>query len=164
MNSISTSCVRFGRSAAARSACVGLVTLSLLGLCSNTFAADKPPLAPDSVAPFTTESRISATVEVGLRALASDIEDDIPRRLASIDERVNCVHRRVFLFRVNANCDVWGFVERSGPVSLYGRGDRVYGSVPIYGALEGQGANRFTSRIHGETEAVLLLRPKRAPN
>jgi len=62
---------------------------------------------------------------------------DIPRRLASIDERVRCVHRRVLVFRVNANCDIWGFVERSGPVSLYGRGNRIYGSVPIYGALEG---------------------------
>jgi Domain of unknown function (DUF4403) len=115
--------------------------------------AEKPPLIPDTVAPFTTESRISATIEFGLRALAEDIESDIPRRLASIDERVRCVHRRVLVFRVNANCDIWGFVERSGPVSLYGRGNRVYGSVPIYGALEGQGANRFTSRIRGETEA-----------
>jgi hypothetical protein len=67
------------------------------------------------------------------------------------------VHRRVLFFRVNANCDIWGFVERSGPVSLYGRGDHVYGSVPIHGAIEGQGANRFTARIHGETEASATI-------
>ena len=123
----------------------------------SAFAADKPPLAPDTVPPFTTDSRVSATIEFSLRALASDIEEHIPRRLASIDERVNCVHRRVLFFRVNANCDIWGFVERSGPVSLYGRGNHVYGSVPIHGAIEGQGANRFTARIHGETEASATI-------
>jgi hypothetical protein len=134
-----------------------------MSLCSTAFATEKPPLAPDTVAPFTTDSRISATIEFGLQALASDIEENIPRRLASIDERMTCVHRRVLFFRVNANCDVYGFVERSGPVSLYGRGDRVYGSVPIYGALEGQGANRFTSRIHGETEASATIEAEARP-
>jgi len=134
-----------------------------MGLCSTAFAADKPPLAPDTVAPFTTDSRISATIEFGLPALASDIEQDIPRRLASIDEQVSCVHRRVLFFRVNANCNVWGYVERSGPVSLYGRGDRVYGSVRIDGALEGQGANRFTARIHGETEASATIEAEAHP-
>ena len=134
-----------------------------MALCSTAFAADKPPMVPDTVPPFTTDSRVSATIEFSLRALASDIEEDIPRRLASIDERVSCVHRRVLFFRVNANCDIWGFVERSGPVSLYGRGDRVYGSVPIYGAIEGQGANRFTSRIHGETEASAIIEAEARP-
>nr|WP_249780365.1 DUF4403 family protein [Bradyrhizobium sp. dw_411] len=126
-------------------------------------AAEKPPLAPDTVAPFTTDSRISATIEFGLPALAAEIEKDIPRRLATIDERVSCVHRRILVFRVNANCDIWGYVERSGPVSLYGRGGRVYGSVPIHGALEGQGANRFTARIHGETEASATIEAEARP-
>jgi hypothetical protein len=161
MNLLSTSCIERRRTAFGRSA--GLVALGLLGLCSTAFAADKPPLAPDTVAPFTTDSRISATIEFSLPALAADIEKDIPRRLASIDERVSCVHRRVLFFRVNANCDIWGYVERSGPVSLYGRGDRVYGSVPIHGVLEGQGANRFTSRIHGETEASATVEAEAHP-
>jgi hypothetical protein len=136
-----------------------------LGLASvsSASAADKPPQAPDTVAPFTTESRISATVEFGLHALATDISDDIPRRLATIDERVSCVHRRVLGFRVNANCDIYGYVERSGPVSIYGRDGRIYGSVPIYGALEGQGANRFTARIHGETEASATIEAEARP-
>lgn len=160
---ISASCLRLDRLAIGRSARAGLAALGLMSLCSTAFATEKPPLAPDTVAPFTTDSRISATIEFGLQALASDIEQDVPRRLASIDERMSCVHRRVLFFRVNANCDVYGFVERSGPVSLYGRGDRVYGSVPIYGALEGQGANRFTSRIHGETEASATIEAEARP-
>ena len=163
MKPFSTSCIQDRRIPLAQSARAGLAALGLAALCSPAFAAEKPPLAPDSVAPFTTDSRISATIEFGLRALASDIEEDIPRRLASIDERISCVHRRVLFFRVNANCDVWGYVERSGGVSLYGRGDRVYGSVPIYGALEGQGANRFTSRIHGETEASATIEAEARP-
>jgi hypothetical protein len=158
MESIASRRIAFHRSTRAT-----LVALGLISLCATASAADKPPLAPDTVSPFTTDSRISTTVEFGLPALATEIEKDIPRRLASIDERVNCVHRRVLVFRVNANCDIWGFVERSGPVSLYGRGDRVYGSVPIHGALEGQGANRFTRRIHGETEASATVEVEARP-
>lgn len=132
-------------------------------VASPAAVTGKPSPVPDAVAPFTTESRISATIEFRLQALAEDIAADIPRRLATIDERVQCVHRRVLAFRVNANCDIRGFVERSGPVSLYGRGNRVYGSVPIHGALEGQGANRFTSRIHGETEARAIIEVEARP-
>jgi Domain of unknown function (DUF4403) len=163
MNIISTSCFLRRRIALGRSACAGLAVLTLAGLSSTAFAAEQPPLAPDTVAPFTTDSRISATIEFGLRALASDIDENIPRRLATIDERVSCVHRRVLFWRINANCDIYGYVERSGGVSLYGRGDRVYGSVPIYGALEGQGANRFTARIHGETEASATIEAEARP-
>lgn len=163
MPSISTSSFLPSRSSKFRSACVAVAALGCLGVCSDALAAEKPPLAPDTVAPFSTSSRISATVEFGLSDLASDIEADIPKRLASIDERVSCVHRRVLFWQVNANCDIYGYVERSGSVSLYGRGDRVYGSVPIYGALEGQGANRFTSRIHGETEASATIEAEARP-
>jgi hypothetical protein len=151
------------RSAARCLALAALTAFGLVVLISGAPADEKPPLAPDTVAPFTTDSRVSAAIEFGLPALASKIEENIPRRLATIDERVSCVHRRVLFFRVNANCDIYGYVERSGPVSLYGRGDRVYGSVPIYGALEGQGANRFTARIHGETEASATIEVEARP-
>src|SRR6201994_62365 len=148
------------RSAARRLALAGL---GIAALCSPALADEKPPLAPDTVAPFTTDSRISAAIEFGLPALASAIGQDIPKRLATIDEEVTCVNRRVLFARIRANCDIYGFVERSGPVSLYGRGERVYGSVPIYGALEGQGANRFTARIHGETEASATIEVEARP-
>jgi hypothetical protein len=149
-----------GRGPLARTA---LAAIGLVLLCSTADAADKPPFAPDTVPPFSTDSRISATIEFGLPALAGEIDKDIPRRLATIDERVSCVHRRVLFFRVNANCDIYGYVERTAGVSLYGRGDRVYGSVPIHGALEGQGANRFTARIHGETEASATVEVEARP-
>lgn len=137
--------------------------LALTFLAQTALAADKPPLSPDPPTPLATISRVSATIEFGLPALAKAIEQGIPQRLATIDERVNCVHRRVLMFRVNANCDVFGFVNRTGGVSLYGRGDRVYGAVSIYGAAEGQGANRFTSRIRGETEARATIEAEARP-
>ncbi len=141
----------------------GLGAIAVVAVPWIAVAADKPPLSPDTASTFATTSHISATIEFGLPALASDIERDIPKRIATIDERVNCVHRRVFVFRVNANCDVWGFVDRTSPVSLYGRGDRVYGAFSIYGAAEGQGANRFTARIRGETEARATIEAEARP-
>jgi len=163
MNLVCTSCAHRTQKAFGRSTLAGLAVLGLVGFCPAADAAEKPPLAPDTVAPFSTNSRLSASIEFSLPALAADIERDIPQRLASIDEKISCVHRRVLFWKVNANCDVWGYVERSGPVSLYGRGDRVYGSVPIRGALEGQGANRFTARIHGETEASATIEASARP-
>ena len=63
-----------------------LAALALGAIPSIAFGADKPPLAPDTVAPFSTNSRLSAGIEFGLPSLAADIERDIPQRLASIDE------------------------------------------------------------------------------
>jgi hypothetical protein len=126
------------------------------------FAGEKPPVSPDQPSSLTTTSRVSATVEFGLPAIASAIERDIPRRLATIDERIGCVNRRVLVFRIRANCDVDGFVDR-GAMSLYGRGDHVVGSVPIFGTIEGQGANRFTSRIHGDAEGRAMVEVEARP-
>jgi hypothetical protein len=140
-----------------------LAAICLAALPSMALAGGKPMLSPDAAAPLATASRISATIEFGLPALAAAIERDIPKRLATIDERVNCVHRRVLIFRVNANCDVWGFVDRTSPVSLYGRGDRVFGAVSIHGAAEGQGANRFTAAIRGGTEARATIEAEARP-
>jgi hypothetical protein len=72
------------------------------------------------------------------------------------------VNRRVFVFRVRANCDVEGFVDR-GAMSLYGRGNHIVGSVPIFGTIEGQGANRFTSRIHGDAEGRATVEVESRP-
>jgi len=116
-------------------------------------SAEKPPLVPDPAPALTTASRVSAIVEFGLPALAAEIDKKVPKRLATIDERINCVHKTILVFKVNANCDITGFIEKTSPVSLSGRGDHIIGALSIYGAAEGQGANRITERIHGQTEA-----------
>jgi hypothetical protein len=139
-----------------------LVLLGTAAFAGTAFAGEKPPVIPDQPPSLTTASRVSATIEFGLPSIASAIERDIPRRLATIDERIGCVNKRVLVFRVRANCDVDGFVDRGG-LSLYGRGDHIVGSVPIFGSIEGQGANRFTSRIHGETEGRALVEVEARP-
>jgi hypothetical protein len=139
-----------------------IVLCCAIALSGPAIAGEKPPVIPDQPSSLTVPSRVSAVVEFGLPAIAAAIERDIPKRLATIDERIGCVNRRVLIFRVRANCDVDGFVDR-GALSLYGRGDRVVGSIPIFGAIEGQGANRFTSRIHGDAEGRAMVEVESRP-
>jgi hypothetical protein len=145
-----------------QAACGALVLLCTACFAGNAIAGEKPPLIPDQPSALTTISQISTAIEFGLPSIASAIERDVPKRLATIDERIGCVNRRVFLFRIRANCDVAGFVDR-GALSLYGRGDHVVGSVPIFGTVEGQGANRFTSRIHGDAEGRATVEVESRP-
>ncbi len=141
----------------------GAALLFVTFLCNSGRADEAPPVSPDKPAPFVTPSHVSASIEFGIPALASAVERDVPRRLATFDERIQCVHRRVLFFRVRANCDIEGAIERTGPVSLYGRGDAIIGSTPIYGAVSGQGANRFTRRIHGAAEAGVVVEAEARP-
>ena len=90
-------------------------------LAGPAVAGEKPPVIPDQPSSLATPSRVSATIEFGLPAIASAIERDIPRRLATIDERIGCVNRRVLVFRIRANCDVDGFVDRGSDVALWPR-------------------------------------------
>jgi hypothetical protein len=139
-----------------------LCTASFASFAGTALAGEKPPVIPDQPQSLKIASRVSATIEFGLPAVASAIERDIPKRLSTIDERIGCVNKRVLVFRIRANCDVDGFVDR-GAISLYGRGDHVVGSVPIFGTIEGQGANRFTSRIHGEAEGKAMVEVEARP-
>jgi hypothetical protein len=139
-----------------------LLLLCTVSFAGTVLAGEKPPVIPDAPSALTTTSRVSATMEFGLPSIASAIERDVPKRLATIDERIGCVNRRVLVFRIRANCDVDGFVDR-GPMSLYGRGDRIVGAVPIFGSIEGQGANRFTSRIHGDAEGRAIVEVEARP-
>jgi hypothetical protein len=139
-----------------------LVLLCTAAFAGMALAGEKPPVISDQPSALTTPSRVSATIEFGLPSIASAVERDVPRRLATIDERIGCVNRRVLVFRIKANCDVNGFVDR-GTMSLYGRGDHIVGSIPIFGTIEGQGANRFTSRIHGNAEGRAMVEVESRP-
>ena len=139
-----------------------LLLLYTVSFAGTVLAGEKPPVIPDAPSALTTTSRVSATMEFGLPSIASAIERDVPKRLATIDERIGCVNKRVLVFRIRANCDVDGFVDR-GAMSLYGRGDHLLGSVPIFGTIEGQGANRFTSRIHGDAEGRAMVEVESRP-
>jgi len=139
-------------------------SLLLAAPMAEARAAEKPPLAPDPPPALTTASRVSATIDFGLPALATAITQKVPKRLATINERINCVHRTILVFKVNANCDITGFVDRTSPVTLAGRGDHIAGALTIYGAAEGQGANRITERIRGQTEASATIEADARPH
>jgi hypothetical protein len=139
-----------------------LVLLCITAFAGAALAGEKPPVMPDQPSALTTPSRVSATIEFGLPSIASAVERGVPMRLATIDERIGCVNRRVLVFRIRANCDVNGFVDR-GAMSIYGRGDYLVGSIPIFGTIEGQGANRFTSRIHGDAEGRAMVEVESRP-
>src|SRR5471032_1062843 len=145
-----------------RAICGAFVLLCFGNFPGLAIAGEKPPVMPDQPLALTTTSRISVAIEFGLPSIALAIERDVPKRLATIDERIGCVNRRVFVFRIKANCDVYGFVDR-GAISLYGRGDHIIGSVPVFGTIEGQGANRFTSRIHGDAEGRAMVEVESRP-
>jgi hypothetical protein len=132
-------------------------------LITPAAAAEEPVLSPDRPLPFSVPSRISANVEFSLPALAADVNRGIPKRLATFHERIACVHRRVFIFRMNADCDISGYVERTGPISLYGRGESVVGTLSIYGAMTGQRANRFTALVKGDAEARTTVEAVASP-
>jgi hypothetical protein len=66
------------RSATRWSALSALAAIGVATLSTAALADEKPPLAPDTVAPFMTDSRVSATIEFGLPSLASRVEEDIP--------------------------------------------------------------------------------------
>jgi hypothetical protein len=138
---------------ATRNPLSNVVLLCATSLVGPAIAGEKQPVIPDALSALTTTSRVS---------IASAIERDVPKRLATIDERIGCVNKRVFRLRIKANCDVDGFVDR-GAMSVYGRGDHVVGSVPIFGTIEGQGANRFTSRIHGAAERRAIVEVEARP-
>jgi hypothetical protein len=139
-----------------------LVLLCTTAFAGTALAGDKPPVMPDQPSALTTPSRVSATIVFGLPSIASAVERNVPKRLATIDERIGCVNKRVLVFRIRANCDVNGFVDR-GAMSIYGRGDYIVGSIPIFGTIEGQGANRFTSRIHGDAEGRAMVEVESRP-
>src|SRR5579863_1321516 len=141
----------------------GTALLFVALLYTRAHADASPPVSPDRPAANVTLSRVTATIEFAIPALARAVERDVPRRIATFDEEITCVHRRVLFFRVRANCDIWGYVERTGPVTLYGRGDAIVGSTPIYGTVSGQGANRFTARIHGGGEARVTVEAEARP-
>src|SRR5580704_10412556 len=65
-----------------------LVLLSTAAFTGTALAGEKPPLMPDQPSALTTTSRVSATIEFGLPSIASAVERDVPRRLATIDERI----------------------------------------------------------------------------
>jgi hypothetical protein len=121
------------------------------------FAAEKPPLAPDQDTPLVVKSRVSAVLSFSAHALAEELDREVPRRLASFDDRLTtCGHRRGFFRRrVDIQCFVTGYVEQTGPVYLRAEGDRLVAEIKLEGSVYGQGARGLARLVHGVAQGAM---------
>jgi hypothetical protein len=132
-------------------------------------AIDKPPLSPDQAAPAVTQSSISATIEIGMRALDDALEQRVPKRLATFDDRMTeCWHRRILGRDVDIDCVYSGYVERVGGIPLRAEDGRLVASTPLFGVVSAQGTGRFTRLLHGTAQGQMTMfasaRPRLRPD
>jgi hypothetical protein len=121
------------------------------------FALEKPPLSPDYDSPLIVQSKVSAVLSFSARALAEELNREVPRRLASFEDReTTCGHRRGFFRRqVDIQCVVTGYIERTSPVYLRAQGNRIEAEVKLDGSVYGQGAHGLGRLIHGIAQGAM---------
>jgi hypothetical protein len=103
------------------------------------------------------QSKVSAVLSFSAHVLAEELDREVPRRLASFDDRLTtCGHRRGFFRRqVEIQCVVTGYVERTAPVYLRAEGNRVAAEVKLAGSIYGQGARGLGRLIHGDAQGAM---------
>jgi hypothetical protein len=133
--------------------------VAVLALANPALAAEKPPIAPDQDTPLVVQSRVSAVLSFSARALAEELDREVPRRLASFDDQLTtCGHRRGFFRRqVDIQCFVTGYVERTGPVYLRAEGNRLVAEIKLEGSVYGQGARGLARLVHGVAQGAMNL-------
>lgn len=146
-----------------------VLALALNGIAPLARADDPAPKEPSATAAMTAQSKISAIVEFGLPALDRALEQQIPRRLATFEDRTTrCWHRRMFRREIDIDCAYSGFVERTGPISLRADKGRLSAAVPLFGTVAGQGIGRFARLLHGTADGQLTVyaaaRPRLRPD
>jgi hypothetical protein len=134
------------------------------------FALEKPPLGPDQDSPLIVQSKVSAVLSFSARALAEELDREVPRRLASFEDReTTCGHRRGFFRReVDIQCVVTGYIERTSPVYLRAQGNRIEAEVKLDGSVYGQGARGLARLVHGVAQGAMDVfvdaSPRLTPN
>ena len=121
-------------------------------------ALEKPPFSPDQDdAPLIVQSKVSAVLSFSARALADKLNREVPRRLASFEDReTTCGHRRGFFRReVDIQCVVTGYIERTSPVYLRAQGNRIEAEVKLDGSVYGQGARGLARLIYGVAQGAM---------
>src|ERR1700689_3878450 len=131
--------------------------VALLALANPALAAEKPPIAPDQDTPLVVQSRVSAVLSFSAHALAEELDREVPRRLASFEDRpTTCGHRRgLFRRQVDIQCVVTGDIERTAPIYLRAEGNRIEAEVKLAGSVMGQGARGLGRLIHGVAQGAM---------
>jgi len=144
------------RQSVSKAAMAGLF-LPLLAV-PTLHAAERPPLIPDTAPTTVAQSSISATIEIGLRALSDALEARVPKRLVDVTDRTSeCWHRRIFGREIDIDCEYSGYVERVGGIPLRAENGRLTAATPLFGSLSAQGVGRLVSRIHGSAEGEMTV-------
>jgi Domain of unknown function (DUF4403) len=120
-------------------------------------AAEKPPLSPDQESPLIVQSKASAVLSFSARTLADELDREVPRRLASFEDReTTCGHRRGFFRReVDIQCVITGYIERTSPVYLHAQGNRIEAEVKLDGSIYGHGARGLARLVHGVAQGAM---------
>lgn len=119
------------------------------------YALEKPPLSPDQATPYIAPSHVSATVSFSTNALASALDEQIPRRLATFDDQVASCGRH--------QCVYSGYVERTTAIVLHAEGDRLSAAVPLDGFVAVQGARGLGRILHGTAEGQMTVYAQARP-
>jgi hypothetical protein len=132
-------------------------TVAAMTVVNPAFAAEKPPHVADQDTPLIVQSRVSAVLSFSAHALAEELDREVPRRLASFDDRLTtCGHRRGFFRRqVDIQCVVTGYIERTAPVYVRAEGNRVVAEVKLSGSAYGQGSRGFGRLLHGVAQGAM---------
>jgi Domain of unknown function (DUF4403) len=145
-------------------------TVVAITTVNPAFALEKPPLSPDQDTPLIVQSKVSAVLSFSARALAEELDRQVPHRLASFEDRETvCGHRRGFFRRkVDIQCVVTGYIERTSPVYLRAQGNRIEAEVKLDGSVYGQGARGLARLVHGVAQGALDVfvdaSPRLTPN
>jgi hypothetical protein len=146
-------------------------TALLMGLFLCTLASrpvlafEKPEFAPSQAAAEIMPSQVSAVLQFSMASLAAELDRQVPKRLATFNERAaRCWHKHLLGMEVNIDCVYTGFIERTGPVALRAEGDSLTASVPLFGTVSGQGTHRLAGLLHGAAKGRMNVyvesRPK----
>jgi hypothetical protein len=143
---------------------LALITLFFCALLATPLSAsDKPPLSPDPTETYVLPSHVSATIRFSGAALARELDSQVPRRLATFEDRLTGCGRRGRM-----ECIYSGYVERTAPIYLRAEGDRLNAAVRIAGFVEGRGARGLGRLLHGKAEGEMTVyaeaRPQLTPD
>jgi Domain of unknown function (DUF4403) len=156
-----------GRASLAVLACLAIALQA--SAVKSASASSKPPLSPDADAPAGAASTVSVTLEFGLEALDRALEPNVPKRIATFNDRVTgCWHRRFLRREVNIECVYSGYVERTGGVSLRAERGHLSAAAPLFGTVSAHGIRGLGRLLHGTAQGQMtvyaIARPQLRPD
>ncbi|WP_299295709.1 DUF4403 family protein [uncultured Erythrobacter sp.] len=161
----------------ARKILIGLIALVVLIACAVIYfiwfyvrIEEYPvPVRADIEVPYKQQdSIVVSSVSLPMNAIRRGLEKDVPRKLVSINERVDdCVPRetvRIFkqnLFRTpRFGCDLVGEIRRGSITFAQGRGSTLSARMPINATIEIRNIGDVIKRETATATAIVTMRAR----